>query len=628
MIFTFTDVWKILEISIVLFASAFALYLPLIIFVRTGRNTLKCVIPVSISVQIIFAYVFYCFAAVKYYPPVYFGIILALNIFAVIKLRVWQKGFKFIQPKPLGLFITLALVSVLVYSRFYDSLMFVAPGTIDTFNHLTFLKDLKTIGFLSNSYYAPGFHLFIYPLTYLVDFAGIYRFSGGVVGLIFVLSVYLAFKDTFKNLVSVILLLLILTFPFLNDFILATIGFYSTSLSFILFVGFLYPLFSLDELGGKKVFLLYLTVSLALAVTVPYLLVQFIPALAFLSLVVLITKKSLVAKSKKLFLIFIAISVLGFIVSFAHVYLQTKALHVSNSFPELLISDPKTEKVSTNLNKPVTGGIESADRSAPRHGAFYNSYISPMILTAKDVLSVKNIRPINNFLSAGAYAWTLLSILLIFYSIRKNKKQLLVISALSIIFGFAILTGVFEMTFYRGRSGWYLMFLAAVGIAYMFDEIYQKRDIFWGLVFVILAFFAIMRPPHYYRAYFPEIFTEAYKISKAAGAERVTVITRYYQLAMISKNLDILPFEEKSLSAEGDKKFLIMEKKYFRVDPVLSQQALSIDRVLKNFNEKQKGYEGNFNEQIKTITSSEKFSNFEKYWENDNILIYRQKGQI
>jgi len=144
-----SDINAVFRIAVILILSSFALFLPLHIWIGKNLAT-KFAIPVSISFQIIFGYILYCFGLTKYYPAIYALVILGLNIWALFRLKQSGLSDKFYRPKDIAICIVpLVLFCIIIYNRFFDSFSTVAPGEIDTYNHLVFLRDLIKDGVLS-----------------------------------------------------------------------------------------------------------------------------------------------------------------------------------------------------------------------------------------------------------------------------------------------------------------------------------------------------------------------------------------------------------------------------------------------------------------------------------------------
>ncbi len=138
------DFFAIAKILAVLLASGFALYFPLVAWLKNKKNALALTIPASISVEIIFGYIFYSFDATSFFPGVYLAVIIILNVLAILKIKKAniqsEDGWKF-KIQDLALFLVVAAAAF--YTRFYDAIKNIAPGGIDTPAHITYLKEMS-----------------------------------------------------------------------------------------------------------------------------------------------------------------------------------------------------------------------------------------------------------------------------------------------------------------------------------------------------------------------------------------------------------------------------------------------------------------------------------------------------
>ncbi|MDH4358776.1 MAG: hypothetical protein OEV37_02410 [Candidatus Berkelbacteria bacterium] len=634
-----TDLISILIIFTVLFASAFALFFPLAALFRDYKKALHYSIPLSISIQIIFAYPFYSFGPLKAYPIIYSAVILAINLFSLIKLY----RYKILRPRLprvsfLGGAVFLTFAAALIFSRFYDSATNIAPGTIDAYAHFRYLfHDLATIGRLSYAPYPPGFHLFLYPLTLFLPGSEIYRFAGPTLGVLITLSIYVLFKDIFNNKISKYLLLLLLILPILNQLTLQTIGFFPSALTFIFLPFLIYLLAQPKELSGKISAIFYLLTIVALGLTVPYLFAQYIPALIAILLLTLVLKKKFGRPYRIYALKLLSIAILGFFIAFAHIYLQTTISKHGEGFPVTEITyDENNELIISKKYREMNLHLDNLLRKYHFYNEsrsdFLHRYLTPLLTTGEATITMKGIRPLNNFLSAGAYLWTLLSIFVSYLAVKKKNRVLLITSVFSVIFGLVTITGILEMPNYLGRSGWYLMLLALLGTTLIFDEVIQNRKLEWiglkivplSLLLTVASSFAF--PPTFYRAYYTEPFEIIYKIIKSYPHQSIYIFSDEYRLSLLSEDLVIQPLSadkfEKGCAA--GKCFLILEKKLPKIDPVLSQEAYASDRDFEEFNRKQEALK-TYREKVRSeIVSSKNFSSFKPYWENENIIVYER----
>jgi len=567
--FDLNNLFSIIIIFIYIGAINFAWLLPLYVYLKKSVLALQFVIPISLSIQIIFGYIFYSFAASSWYILPYFLLVLAANIFFLRQMgfkKFFQMLPKLIPKTSRGylLFVVL-LISLIIFTRFYDSLSTVAPGNNDTYNHIQFLKSIKGNGYISVTYYAPGFHLLLLPLTFALPYSEIYRFVGPVLGCYTVLALWLLLKPAFRKKSSHLILLAVLLLPVFNPLTIQTIGFFSSSLSFIYLAAFLMLLGFANNrpLPGRYVITISLTIALAL--TVPYFFVQYTVALGLLLLVGVLNHHLLTKDFIKRLAIMVLISLSGIIIGYLHVALQT-SLHSSIYFPSI-DDQNKIERLSSFSNN-----------------WFITNNLSPLISSGFDLVSIKAIRSPQDLLGAGAYVWIFIASVLLIVSLIQKRRSLFVISFISIVYGIITQTGMFELTTYKGRSGWYLLLLAAFGMIFVYDRF--KLHTSERLVLPILMIFAITSivfPPRYYRPYHIEQFEALADITSTDKAQPV-VYSNLQEFALVDDRIRVIPFTQTTidLGLEEDS-IVILDKVAPEVDPIKSQQALATDKGFNKF---------------------------------------------
>lgn len=682
------DIKALFAIVLILTVSSFALYFPLAA-IFDNKIAAKFVIPISISVQIIFAYIFYSYGVVKLYPPIYATLILILNIWAIWKLKYSFSNLHMPSLKQIiQISAPLILFCIIIYSRFYDSFTNIAPGEIDTYNHMVFLKDLVRDGLLSFPQYAPGFHLLLYPLTLLVPVSEIYRFTGPTIGVITAASLYLLLKESFVHKFAKYALLTLLCLPIFNQLFLQEIGFFSTSLSFLIVPAMIYIIAETQELKQKRfasIFFLLLVTCLSL--TLPYLYVQYLPALAVLFLIVLIFRKHFDRQYFSRLLMVIIVSAIGFLVAFGHVYLQTKVLKRGTNFPAMELTYIENGEIVTtnnfqqaatvsqadsantegdnantegdNTNTPTASAIPSQtntdsnkstlkdkfeiliDKSVSfiktsyknstdkiTKNEFFLAYVSPMSKTAWNALMVKNVRTPDSILSIGAYVWIFISMILVPISIHKKNNLLFTVSVFCIVFGVCTQFGIMEIGTYRGRSGWYLMLFTLVSVSLIGDNVLSSfrkiSDKVLLLIIVLLGASGLLSPPTYYRPYYSEPYEIIRDITRESPKALLNVLANDSHLSIVSTNVTVNALSSEALEKRcyNDICLIIIENQLRAVDPVLSQQASSIDKNYQLFNQQQAEAKQRNAEQILAIKKLPQFSSYKLYWKNENIDIY------
>jgi hypothetical protein len=615
------DFFSIIGIIVALLAMSFSLYLPLKSLIKNKDIVLALIIPLSLSVIILLGYLFYSSPFIRFFPIFLLTLLLAVNVFFVI-------GQKFKKPKiNIKKLCVYSIMSLpVLFTRFCDSIKNVGPGNNDTFNHIFFLKDLDRLGYISSSYYAPGLQLIFYPISKIISTSEIYRFGGPALGIIVFLSLFLIFRTFVKNKLVLILFVILACLPIYNQLTLQTISFFSSSLSFISFASLIY-LFSLKpEAISWKLRLTFLSIiTLALAITVPYLFVQLIPCQIAILAILHIARRKVDQKYIQIAKTGLAIFLLGLAVAFGHTLLQTKILsRGAAGFPSIPIVRPSGDIVSNNSPSANPDPIEVF----LSHSDFSKNYLLPPYMTSKDILIIKNIRKPDNVLAIGSYLWIILSGALLYVSIKQKRYSLLIISVYSLFFGLVTQTGTLEMSFYRGRGGWYLLLLSLIGITILTDIYYVRlAKLRLGYLLIPLYSLCFLSPPVFYRWYYPEIYNYVYKIVVENKDQNSIFITSENQISLLSDKITVLPLKPDSLDKVDDKTsdYLILEKKYLLTDPVLSQKAYSTDKNYSGYYQEQEKTEKKFLETNDKIFTSPSFKYYEKYLDSNNVTFYIKK---
>lgn len=611
------NVLNSLAVLLLVIFSSFALTLPLLAIVKEKNVAIRYAIPFSISVEIIIGYFFYCTNTVRYFPLAYLIIVIVSNLVALRKL--WPIRLRKPKIKQSSLFLWLVLCAAIVYTRYYDAFSFVSPGSNDTFYHIGFVRDLSERGYLSNGFYAPGFHLFMMPISKLIPFSALYRFAGPAIGLATAAALILLIKDYLKNKYMLFLFAGLLSFPIYNQLTLQTIGFFSSALTFVLFASFII-LTNDAARNTKRSFLLFSAFSVCLALTVPYLFITLIPAWLVSLLVLAIFKRKFGKNNLRFMLIANLILVGGFFVSLGHVFIQSSVLERYYGFPNVQVASDELSPETEIEGFEIDSGELTTRLHLPKF-ITDNSFLNPIMGSAIDAFKTKNIRLPNNVLSVGGYLWIAFSIFLVVHSIRQKNVVLFTIATCSIAFGIATQTGALEISTYRGRSGWYLLLLSLMGIVLFLDGLKIKKISNWFVAAgLILAASSFIYPPTYYRPYYEDEFKMIKNISKKYPDRVILVVAKEKFLRLVAANIETLELSPDNLGK--DNTIVIIEKKIFKPHPVFSQIAVSTDKNFSQYNKRFEIQSSKLEETNKQIVTNSSFPKFAKTYEDDNFEIY------
>lgn len=649
----FSNIRSILLIALITFGSGFAWFLPLAVYLKSHRTALKFSIPFSLSCEIILGYILYSAGKIVWFPMFYSLLVTVVNCYIIFRFEQYRaiaRSIKCVSKKH-----ALSLAGILIllfYTRFFDAITQLAPGNTDTLSHVIFLNDLFRIGYISNVYYAPGFHIVLSPLMMLIPIGDLYRFVGPVMGMLTVLSIYLLVRDNIRYAVSRILLLMLFAIPIYNQFILQTISLFPSALTFIYFTAFVILSTKPTDLTSRTIVLFSALFSIALGLMVPYVFVQLIPALFLSTLFLYFFPKHFDKPYRKNLITITLLAVAGLAIGIGHVFLQTKVLKHSGGFPEITMTATVDNNlvVYSNYDTPVeevtetpsTVPLENDERGWPALRKYINAQIishpiiqasiMPIVLSAKDLLMLKNIRQPNNLLAVGSYIWLVAAIGMTWYGCHKSSPRWLIIGAFSIIFGIAIQTGILEFSIYRGRSGWYLMLLSILGLVYIFDIVHAKYLQTHSKTFISMCFIAALtsfiNPPQFYRTIFPEAYFVAKKLSVSYPEQTITIITSELTLPLLFDNISTLKLSPTALTeakqTSSDQMFLVLQNEYKKLDPVLSQQAFSMDTNFEIFHAQQEEKQKIFEQTIQQIKEDPEFSNYKIFWEDNHLTVYQR----
>lgn len=582
-IFSPTDALNALLMTLLMVLFTFSLYWPLLAILKDPQRAKVSAIPTSFSLLIVLGYIFYCTPYFKYFFISYCVLLITINTFSFFYLRKNHcfKKITYSRKDKWWFAVMLFVFAVVIYNRFFDSVTNLAPGTIDAFNHLKYVEDLREWGYLRGFIYPPGFHILVFPFSEVFAWKYIYRFVGPTLGIVFFVQTYffatsltnkkhLQDNAKYRKVVMACLMLL----PVFNIFFLQTMGFFSISLVMIFF-SYWIVLLLLGKMRELPLWILALQ-AIAMGVTAPHYFVMFLLSIFCLWIFYHVFKKRFSFTSKNNLLHSSFVALVGLITGFLHVVIQTLVLHRGVTlFP--VIESVKGFGDSLTLSNNLT--YEHLFKSV-----FGKHYIAPILGTAVDIFSVKGIRNLDGIMSLGGYLVIALSIAIIIYSYVKRKSTLVALSVLLLIYGISVQTGFGEMSTYRGRNGYVFIFLAMIFFSMVYSLYigkYIKNKIFFILPIVLAL--ALLFPPRYYRAYRIETYVPLYHLANEHPGKSIAVFAHDNQLAVFSENIKVYSLSVENIEKCTSDICVIVLEDYFMADPVLSQQALPGDIGYKTF---------------------------------------------
>ncbi|HOE74750.1 MAG TPA: hypothetical protein PLC05_01380 [bacterium] len=623
-IFNSLDALNICLMMALMTLFALSLYWPLLVILKDPYRAKISTIPTSFSFLIVLGYIFYCTPYFKYFPLSYYVLLIVVNTFSFFYLRknyFFKKNMRSKREK-WWLVVVLLVLGVVLYNRFFDSITNLAPGTIDTFSHFRYVKELREWGYLKGFIYPPGFHILVFPFSEIFAWKYIYRFVGPTLGVVFFIQTYFfateligkgCSKDSAQRGKVVIACLMLL--PVFNIFFLQTMGFFSISLVMIFFT-YWTVLLLLKKIYEIPFWILILQ-AVAMGVTAPHYFVMFLLGTLFLWLFCVLFKRRLVLVSGKNLLYSLLVAFTGLTVGFLHVVVQTLILRRgAELFPVIESVKGSGDSLILSNNLKYEYLFQSA---------FGKHYIAPIVGTAVDILSVKGVRGLDSAMALGGYLVVAISIAIIVYSYIKRKNTLAIAAVLLLIYGISVQTGFGEMSTYRGRNGYIFIFLTMVLVAMIYNlyvDQYIKNKIY--LILPVVLVFALFFPPTYYRAYRTETYAPLYRLANEYQSKSIAVFAHDDQLASFSEDITVYPLSVENIEKCASDICVVVLENYFIADPSVSQQALPGDIGYKVFYEQEKKNETQRSEQKKAIYNSSSCIYYKNYYSSDNVdILYR-----
>lgn len=619
-IFTYKEMLACLLIFLLFGSMLFSFYFPLVFLFKDSKKALLHTMPVSIAFAVLLGYIFYCLDLLTYFPVVYLFAVIIINILTLCYLRACKLKHRSSTKINKLFFVSIIILFVgIIYILFYDAVTNLAPGTIDAYNHFKFIyQDFVNNGYCSYALYPPGFHILVYPISELVSQEYVYRFIGSIIGLFFMVQLFLCSRDIFSSKRSIVFLFYLMLLPIFGIFIQQIMGFFPTLLIMIMIVYWTLLIIS-GRLGEIPVWLVIFE-AIAGGLIAPHFFVMFALGVIALWLFALLLKKRVQIISKKNLIYAFIISLVGIATGFVHVIIQAPILHRGTSFPVI-------ESVSGNGDSLLL-----SDNTIYAHlfnSYFGQHYVAPILGTAVDLFTIKKIRGLDGLMAIGGYLVIILSVAILVYSYIKKKKELCVISILILVYGISVQTGIGEMSTYRGRSGYMLIFLTIVLVAMIYDlyiDRYVKNKIYIALPAILVL--AVLYPPQYYRAYRVETYKPIYDIAQEYQNRSITVYAKDQQLEILSKNIntEILSIENIE-NCQTDVCVIVLEN-YFVSDPTVSQQALPGDNSYTKFYADAEVASAQNDALNKKIHDSAIYGQYELYYSSNNVeIFYLTRGE-
>jgi len=420
----------------------------------------------------------------------YGSIILVSNLYFLRQTKQPITSFKWRLTS--GFVLLLFAFGIGSYMRLYDPLRHVSLGSCDFYWHLEFFKNTAA-GRIFVSY-PRGYHIILTLIHYLsnIDSYAIARFAGAFFGIISIGAVYCLMKHVFGNKSAIFATLFYSGFSLFNYLTIEEIGFFPQGFGFVLIPFLIY--FALELVNNfkegsirKRNILVFIFAVFLLSLIAPYVMLQMTYILGLILFFSLAFHAGIRRSFKKVAALFVLFSLgIGIVLSYYTALAKFRNVELGvRTYDEAKIV--KSLGARGPLWKVVAESVKSPDRMRAVSKKMAETTKGTSILGGKweiikTLLYIKRVRiPVPFPLSLGVYSGLLLSFFVLVFSIIKRRLELFAIGTFIFLFGVSCMTGILELPYYQGRSGWYFMlgsiWLGGIVVKRFYDQ-ELIRDIF------------------------------------------------------------------------------------------------------------------------------------------------------
>ena len=436
----------------------------------------------------------------------------------------------------------------IIYAQSFDALNHISTSHPDSLSSLSWFGELIQAKIPN---YPPGLYILCSGIYSLFDMKNYVNIIGLAISLVINIEVYKLFKGFIKSKSKYIFLLVTLL-PIFSSIIFTRVGFNSGQLTFLWFINLIAILSRLTKKDpiGKQYWIL--TIS-SLLIQPHVILTWFVPIVAA---TLYLYKVKIINQLKSLIPILLVppLSIVMYLI-----------------FSDFSLS---TFKLTDITNDKQTNSIN----------ILWENFVS--------IVGIKGqIRPWDeSILSVGAYLG--LSILVIILFVTKDI-QLKVISIFTLFMGLIVATGIFEISYFKGRTGIYYFYLIVIVMILIYEKIrFNSRT--ENILILLLAIGLFLNPPIAYRVYDEKVF---YTVKSLQSELKVTSIyTQFDSMDIItnnkkSKRIDLNISQSKLnmnyyLIQMNSPQLIVLNYGKKLPDPYLSGQKRYEDRDIKGFYEK------------------------------------------
>jgi hypothetical protein len=441
-------------------------------------------------------------------------------------------------------------ILTLLYSHFYDAFTNISmthPDNFSNFNWAHFHSSYETI------LYPPGISGILIPIMNFVDIKFALNFIGAILGIL-TFCIILQILSVTMSKFELILLSSILISPLYNVLTLARIGIHT---------GAYFPILVVTNL----------------------------------TLIVLMTRKARVVNDNQLLSLFLITFLQAGIIA-PH---QTFTLVILNFSIISLFAFSRLLKYQFSLKivAAICLGFAlsilyiSSSRLKSIESIIYSSSSSSssssLYFFAEDYLSIKfPIRPIfesNN--SMFAYLALFFSIAWLIVSYKRKDYQNFIIGYFTVFYGVVTQTGIFELSYTKGRAGWNFMMLFAIAFTIvatkLLDNFPRKFTVVIPLVIMLTS---LLYPPIRYRIEPEEALTFTRTTLQVESMRKIDLYSDFSEAQFIDPRVNLIT-DIDLFNTDFSKKYVLLNMDVTLPDKFLANIRKYEDRNFAKFDEEQ-----------------------------------------
>lgn len=455
------------------------------------------------------------------------------------------------------------LISVPLF--FYDSFVNSTVGYVDSESSYSWIEN-----FLNGSPYSyqPGYAIYAGFLVNLVSFKYDLNILGSVLGLFFFIHATFLMNNFKKNMGYVFGIFLLT--PIFLEVSKTLIGVTANSMSLYLVICAIVGLTKFLE-SNETNRLVYLTPLLGSSIIAPlvgYYLIIITFMIFIISLLVKFFDKTRIFLCLVTSLLSMGIYGLNAILSEYFFSIR------ENTGTSLSLSQPSESLLYIQIG--INDYSQKVDTiSTP---TAIDDNLKALVF---DLFSIEGkLRVINNAVDLAGYIILFLSLLLFLIALKRQDVTLVLFSLANIIFGVSVMVGMFEISYLKGRSGWYFLISSGMITSYILVNNIKLKMINILQLFTILALLNIMlNPIQHYRYHDEEIYQTMKTILKQDLNKNVIIFSNMPSFTLLTKTsytLDQLPLDVANGQMRNEEfeeiRLYVLDFNEKLIDPILSRQ--------------------------------------------------------